>query len=177
MQGRRIGLASVAGVALGSLGNVLIASIGLAALFTISPFAFTVVKYMGAFYLVYLGIHALRGQQTELSSALTPISVAHVFRDGFVIALLNPKTTIFFAAFLPQFVSSESAQMLQSITLGSLFAAIAVVTDIIYALAAGAITPTFTNTSSARTHGRYLTAGASIGLGVFTAVTGSRNGK
>src|SRR5438105_2811227 len=98
-QGRRAGLASVAGVALGNLGNAAGAAIGLAALFAISSLAFTVVKYAGAAYLVWLGLRALRAPEPpEGRVAATNVSARRIFRDGFVVALLNPKTAIFFAA-------------------------------------------------------------------------------
>jgi len=87
-QGRRYGLASVAGVALGNLGNAVGASIGLAAVFAVSALAFRVVKYLGALYLVYLGVQAIRrpGAQDE-TRAPAPASLARIFRDGFVVAL------------------------------------------------------------------------------------------
>jgi threonine/homoserine/homoserine lactone efflux protein len=178
MQGRHVGLASVAGVAVGNLGNALAASVGLAALFAVSSFAFIVVKYAGALYLIYLGVHALLAPQANPSVAPSvPSSLARVFRDGFIVALLNPKTALFFAAFLPQFVSADAAPMLRSITLGSIFVAIAAVTDTVYALAAGAVAPRLAQARGIRRLGRYFTAGAFIGLGMLTAVGGSRNGK
>src|SRR6202795_3646644 len=109
-QGRRCGLASVAGVALGNLGNAIGASLGLAALFALSSVAFTVVKYAGALYLLYLGIQVLRGGAAN--GAPPPgehAPLRRVFGDGFVVALLNPKTTLFFAAFLPQFMHAAAA--------------------------------------------------------------------
>lgn len=178
MQGRLIGLASVAGVAFGNLGNVFAASIGLAALFAISSIIFAIAKYTGALYLVYLGIHALCAPRAEASPAIPKAEpLSRVFRDGFIVALLNPKTIIFFAAFLPQFLSSEAVPMLQSIVLGSLFVSIAIVTDSAYALAAGSIAPALARARGVRTLGRYFTGGALVGLGVFAAIAGSRNGK
>ena len=178
LQGRRHGLASVAGVALGNLGNAIGASIGLAALFAVSSVAFTVVKYAGAAYLVYLGIQALRAPGApSLSEAPQPASLWPIFRDGFVVALLNPKTAIFFAAFLPQFMSGEAAAALQGIALGALFVAIAAVTDSIYALAASAVAPALAQTRGLRALGRYVTGGAFIGLGLLAALSGSRSGK
>ena len=100
-QGRRAGLASVAGVALGNFGNALGAALGLAALFELSSWAFTVVKYAGAGYLVWLGVKALRAPVAAASMAAGAPSAAtarRLFRDGFVVALLNPKTALFFAA-------------------------------------------------------------------------------
>ena len=175
LQGRRFGLASVAGVALGNLGNAFGAAIGLAALFAVSSLAFTVVKYAGALYLVYLGIQVLRVRRAEVSGATPgPGRLWRIFRDGFVVALLNPKTAVFFAAFLPQFMSAEQPLLPQSMLLGSIFVAIAAVTDIAYALAAGAIAPRLERARGIRTTGRCITAGAFIGLGIYTALSGSR---
>lgn len=178
LQGRRHGLASVTGVALGNLGNAFGASIGLAALFAVSSLAFTVVKYTGALYLIYLGVQALRNAPERGPTApLQPARLGRIFRDGFVVALLNPKTAVFFAAFLPQFMNVESVGAMQSMTLGSIFVAIAAVTDTAYALAAGAVAPLLNRAKGVRALGRYLTGGAFIGLGFFTAISGSRSGK
>ncbi len=177
-QGRRSGLVSVAGVALGNLGNALAASVGLAALFAVSSVAFAVVKYAGAVYLVCLGVQRLRRSRAECPTAALAIApVSSVFRDGFVVALLNPKTTVFFAAFLPQFLSPEAPPMLQSMALGSLFVAIAAVTDSVYALAAGTVAPALLRASSIHRVGRRLGGGVLIGLGVFTALAGSRGAR
>lgn len=177
VQGRQSGLVSVVGVAFGNLGNALAASVGLAALFAVSSLAFSVVKYAGALYLVYLGVQMLRPSAIENLVAMpTATSLTRVFRDGFVVALLNPKTTVFFAAFLPQFLSPDAPPMFQSIALGSLFVAIAALTDSAYALAAGAVAPALRG-SVARHMGRRLGGGLFIGLGVFTALAESRAGK
>ena len=177
VQGRRSGLVSVAGVALGNLGNAFAASVGLAALFAVSSLAFSVIKYAGALYLVFLGVQMLRSSPVE-NSATTPTaaSLTRVFRDGFVVALLNPKTALFFAAFLPQFLTLSMPPMFQSMTLGSLFVAIAAATDSAYALAAGAVAPVLRG-SLARGIGRRLGGSVFIGLGVFTALAGSRSAK
>jgi threonine/homoserine/homoserine lactone efflux protein len=84
---------------------------------------------------------------------------------------------VFFAAFLPQFVSGGTSPMLQSVTLGTLFVAMAAVTDTGYALAAGAVAPALARARGVRAISRYLTGGAFIGLGVFTALAGARSGK
>jgi threonine/homoserine/homoserine lactone efflux protein len=174
-QGRRLGLVSVAGVALGNLGNMIAASIGLATLFSISSIAFTLVKYAGALYLMYLGARALRAPSNyEVPTGSDKVTSSHLFRDGFVVAALNPKTTLFFAAFLPQFLSAKTESVIQSILLGSLFVGIAAVTDSCYALVAATVAPATGKMREVRVLGRYITAGALIGLGLFTAVTGSR---
>lgn len=175
-QGRKAGLASLVGVALGNLGNAIGASLGLAVLFAISSFAFMFVKYAGAAYLIYLGIQAMltpaNGIRIESPSAA---NMKKLFRDGLVVALLNPKTTIFFAAFLPQFMSPDAPPMPQSILLGTIFVAIAVLTDSLYVLMASIVGPALSRLQVARAFGRYLTASAFIGLGIFTAVTGTRS--
>jgi threonine/homoserine/homoserine lactone efflux protein len=174
-QGRRSGLASVAGVALGNLGNAIGASIGLAALFAISSFAFTVVKYAGALYLIYLGIQAIRAPGAAATSDATEArSLSRIFRDGFVVALLNPKTAMFFAAFLPQFIKDPTAPLAASILLGALFVIIAASTDTIYAVTASAIAPALTRAAALQAAGRYLSGGVFIGLGVLAALGGAR---
>ena len=174
LQGRPAGMASVLGVALGNLGNAIGASIGLAALFAVSAVAFTIVKYAGAAYIVYLGVQALRAPGTAVDTAPpTPARLGPIFRDGFVVALLNPKTAVFFAAFLPQFMSA-GAPMLQGVALGALFVAMAAITDTGYALAAGAAAPLLTRARGVRAAGRYLTGGAFIGLGVYSALADTR---
>ena len=174
-QGRRAGLASMAGVALGNLGNALGAAIGLAALFAVSSLAFTVVKYAGAAYLVYLGIKALRSRPDTGVASLQPAAWQLAFRDGFLVALLNPKTAIFFAAFLPQFMSPEGSAIGQSVLLGATFVLIAAVTDTAYVLFAGALAPLFGRSRRVGAAGRWFTASAFIGLGLFTALTGQRS--
>jgi threonine/homoserine/homoserine lactone efflux protein len=169
-QGRRAGLASVAGVALGNLGNALVAALGLAALLAISAWAFDVVRLAGAAYLVYLGIVALRGAAPVASAAgLDATPLRRILREGFVVALLNPKTAIFFAAFLPQFMDPTGSAVRQSLGFGAAFVAIAACTDTAYVLAASAAAPILSKLRRAAAIGRYATAAVYIGLGVFTA--------
>ena len=174
-QGRQAGLASVAGVALGNWGNSIGAAVGLSALFALSAMAFYVVKYAGAAYLVYLGVrNLLRPSGSEVPAAPGDRQ-GSVFRDGFVVALLNPKTALFFSAFLPQFINPHSSALRQSLALGALFVLIASITDTVYALAASAIAPSLTRARSWLRAGRYLTASVFIGLGLFAAFADSRN--
>jgi threonine/homoserine/homoserine lactone efflux protein len=174
-QGRLSGLASVGGVALGNLGNAIGASLGLAALFAISSVAFTLVKYLGALYLIWLGVQALRGsrEQAPVPLAVDRTALGRTFVDGFVVALLNPKTAIFFAAFLPQFVQGSTAHV-QTVALGVLFVLIAATTDSVYAVCAGALRPRLARASRIARYGRYVTGSAFIGLGVLTALSGQR---
>lgn len=175
-EGRRSGFASVAGVALGNLGNAIGASIGLAALFALSATAFVIVKYAGALYLVYLGVRILRrGPAGTAPENFRPRCARRSFRDGFVVALLNPKTTVFFAAFLPQFMTPGVSPMLQSVALGILFVAIAATTDTAYMLTAGAASTRLMRAKGMEALGRYLTGGAFIGMGLIAALAGSRD--
>lgn len=178
LQGRRHGMASVAGVALGNFGNAVGAALGLAALFAVSSLAFSVVKYLGAAYLIYMGIQALRAPADGVSAEGAqpqPHGIGRIFRDGFLVALLNPKTAIFFAAFLPQFMTPQApSHAAQSVTLGALFVLIAAISDTTYALAAGSVAPTLQRVSGLRRAGRWLRGGAFIGLGVLTALSSAR---
>ena len=177
-QGRRAGLTSVGAVALGNLGNSIGASVGLAALFSISALAFWVVKYAGAAYLIYLGAQALRHPAEPVREGpLEASRPARVFRDGFFVALLNPKTTLFFSAFLPQFFDPGSSTLPQGLALGATFVLIAFCTDTAYAFAASVVAPATRRARGGLNIGRYLTASALIGLGVFTAASGARHAK
>jgi threonine/homoserine/homoserine lactone efflux protein len=139
-QGRRVGLASVAGIHLGTLVHVAAASAGLSALIVASSLAFSVVKYVGAAYLVYLGVRKLleRDAETQVERQREPLRRALV--RGMIVNALNPKTALFFLAFLPQFVAPDRGGVWsQALVLGFIFVALGLVTDSLYALAAGTI--------------------------------------
>ena len=171
-QGRASGLASVLGVALGNLGNAIGAALGLAALFAVSSAAFTVVKWAGAAYLVWLGIRLWRTPSAANTDAPRPAAqpLKRVFRDGFVVALLNPKTTLFFAAFLPQFLDANGSPLVQTLALGGVFCAIASCTDMAYVLAASLVGPRLARASRHAAWGNRLAGTSFIGLGVLTAL-------
>jgi threonine/homoserine/homoserine lactone efflux protein len=175
LHGRRSGVVSVLGIAVGNLGNAVAASLGLAALFAVSSLAFAVVKYAGATYLVYMGIRMLLSRTASTTPAAAVLPPGRVFRDALVVSLLNPKTTIFFAAFLPQFVNAAASPVRESLALGVLFVLIAIVTDGLYALGAGSVSRLLARGSAGRI-GRRLGGGLFIGLGLFTALSGSRGG-
>ena len=139
-QGRRVGLASVAGVHLGTLVHVAAASAGLSAVIVASSVAFSAVKYAGAAYLIYLGVRKLldRDAQTRLERTREPLRRA--FARGTIVNALNPKTALFFLAFLPQFVAPDRGGVWsQALVLGFVFVGLGLVTDSLYALAAGAV--------------------------------------
>jgi threonine/homoserine/homoserine lactone efflux protein len=174
-QGRAAGFASVAGVASGNLGNATAASLGLAALFATCSAAFAVVKYLGAAYLVWLGVQALRSGRSAPppEGASLAAARARILRDGFVVALLNPKTTLFFAAFLPQFLP-PGAGPAQTVAMGAAFVLIAACTDSGYVLASTAVRPWLMRAGRTQSLGRYASAGTYIGLGVVAALTEPR---
>ena len=177
-QGRGAGLASIGGIALGNLGNAAIASLGLAVVFAVSAHAFTIVKLAGAAYLILLGVRALRRAPVAARAAQAGRAPrVSAFRDGFLVALLNPKTALFFAAFLPQFVDPGAAPLSQSILLGSIFVLIAAGTDTLYVLAAGALGPKIVSLGGRHSCGRYVTAISFIALGIYVACSGSRSAR
>jgi threonine/homoserine/homoserine lactone efflux protein len=140
-QGRFAGLVSALGIGVGSLVHVTAATIGLSSLLASSATAFTVVKYAGAAYLILLGIHRLltREEVAEVA-ARPPRALRKIFRDGVIVNVLNPKTALFFLAFLPQFVDpDQGAATLQILVLGLIFTVIALSSDSLWALAAGTL--------------------------------------
>jgi threonine/homoserine/homoserine lactone efflux protein len=148
--GRRAGLLSVAGVHLGSLVHVAAACIGLSALIVSSAIAFSTVKYAGAAYLVFVGIKKWlgkdelpqpgKGQVSDLSVPVRPArSGRRVFTQGVVVNVLNPKTALFFLAFLPQFVDRDRTVWTQIAVLGLVWVALGLLSDGAYAVAGGTI--------------------------------------
>ena len=177
-QGRRAGLASVLGAALGNLGSAVGASLGLAALFAVSSLAFSVVKFVGAAYLVWLGVSALRRHdQATRRPGIRRQRLGRLLRDGFLVALLNPKTALFFAAFLPQFIDPTGSAVTQSLALSVVFVLLAAGTDTAYVLGAGAASAFVGRSKRAPAFGRYATAATFIGLGFYTAASGSRSAR
>jgi threonine/homoserine/homoserine lactone efflux protein len=140
-QGRRVGLASVAGIHLGTLVHVFAATVGLSALIVASDVAFNAVKYAGALYLIYVGVRKLLGRDDPgLEPAEQRVSYRRAFVRGAVVNVLNPKTALFFLALLPQFVDPDRGGVWsQALVLGLLFVALGLVTDSMYALAAGTV--------------------------------------
>ncbi|HZO22619.1 MAG TPA: LysE family translocator [Steroidobacteraceae bacterium] len=176
-QGRAAGFASVAGIALGNLGNGLIASLGLATLFAVSTLAFTLVKYVGAGYLIYLGIRMMLAPVAAPSvrdsdPMQSRRALSRTFGDGFLVALFNPKTALFFAAFLPQFLDPSDANMTGTLRLSVIFVLMAAVTDCAYAAMAGGASRWLVSHMRVPRLGRYFSGGAFIALGLFTALTG-----
>lgn len=172
-QGRQAGLVSVLGIEAGNLVHVLAATLGLSALLLSSALAFNVVKYAGAAYLIYLGIQKLRSKDDLTGQAPAPDSLRRIFLQGIVVAVLNPKTALFFFAFLPQFVNPAAGQVaLQVWVLGVILVAMALVSDTLYVLMAGSASRLLRGSRPFLRAQRYVTGGVYIGLGLTTALSG-----
>lgn len=170
-EGQSAGFAATAGVAIGNFGNALGASLGLAALLALHPVLFIAVKWLGAAYLIALGIRYVgQGTIRKTSTNEIPQHTRH-FQDGFWVALLNPKTMLFFAAFLPQFLQAETTSLQQILPLGTLFVVIALLSDGVYVVLAGRFTSHLRKATQSSA-GRYLTATVYIGLGLVTGLSG-----
>ena len=172
--GRSAGIVSALGIFVGTCVHVAAAAVGLSALLVSSALAFSVVKYLGAAYLIYLGVQKLRRDEPlEISGSAPRASLSRVFGQGVVVNVLNPKTALFFFAFLPQFVDgSRGPVSSQILFLGLLFATMGLVSDSLWGLSAGTISdllrgnPRWTRTE------RYASGGILISLGVAAAAVG-----
>ena len=172
-QGRRAGLISVLGVHVGSVVHVTAAALGLSALLASSATAFAAVKYLGAGYLIWLGIQKLRHSVPGPLDDVPAVGRGQLFTQGVVVNVLNPKTAIFFLAFLPQFVNPERGPVaVQIIVLGVCFIALGVVSDGGYALLAGSISGHIRRTDRARRRLGRASGVVYLGLGAGAALAG-----
>ena len=174
-QGRSAGLASVLGIAAASLVHIAAAALGLSAILLSSALAFNVVKYLGAGYLIFLGMRKLFGRDNgQVGQAIRTESLRRIFWQGFVVNLLNPKTALFFFAFLPQFVNLNGGSVaVQILLLGGVFVGMALITDGSYALLASLLAGRLKNSQRFLGAQRYVAAAVYVGLGVTTAISGS----
>lgn len=174
-QGRRAGLVSMLGIEFGNLFHVVAAALGVSAILMSSALAFEIVKYLGAAYLIYLGIRKLMTpvKQPQAIILSEEMSLWKIFSQGAIVAILNPKTALFFLAFLPQFVDSTKGQVpLQTLLLGLIVVSLAVVTDSGYALLAGTVGSWLKTSAWYGRFQRYVAGGVYVGLGVLAAVSG-----
>jgi threonine/homoserine/homoserine lactone efflux protein len=174
--GRRGALITVLGNATGTLVQVIAVAVGIGALVERSILAFTVLKFAGAAYLIFLGVQAIRHRRVfaiQSTVAAEPTRTGRVLREGFLVGITNPKTTVFFTAALPPFVNpTAGAVPLQMLLLGVVFVGIALVTDSIWALSAGTAR-TWLARSPRRIEGIGAASGlVMIGLGARVALTG-----
>lgn len=173
-QGRRAGFASVLGIEAATCVHILAATLGLSAILLTSALAFNIVKYLGAAYLIFLGLRTLLSKQQQQHILVEPArSLSQLFGQGFLVNLLNPKTALFFYAFLPQFVNpGRGAVVGQILLLSLLFALMATCTDSLYALLGSAVGQWLNKSRLVQRWQRYITGCIYILLGLATAVTG-----
>ncbi|GAB2558613.1 LysE family translocator [Kribbella endophytica] len=177
--GRREAMLTMVGNTVGAAFLLVAVALGLGTLIAASAIALTVVKLAGAAYLIYLGIHAFRTRKslaTALTGGVRPANTRRVLRQGFLVGVTNAKTAVFFAAVLPQFVDpAAGAATLQILLLGLVFILIALISDTVWAVAAGSARDWF-----ARSPRRLELVGGTgglmiIGLGASIAVSGSKD--
>lgn len=169
-QGRRAGLVSVLGVGIGNFGQVVLAALGLSALIASSGIAFDVIRIAGGLYLIWLGITRLRSGAAIATPVTDPPGHRAVLTQGILVALLNPKTALFFVAFLPQFVDPQRGYVaIQILVLGTAFVLLALIGDSLYALASGTIAKRLGGTGNlSKVSGvsRYAAAAIYVALGL-----------
>ncbi|MFF5289388.1 LysE family translocator [Paractinoplanes globisporus] len=177
--GRTVALKTVVGGALGSLTLAFAVAFGIGAIVETSVVVYTVIKFAGAAYLIYLGVQAVRHRRSlreAFAAQAGPISGGRTVLQGFLVGVTNPKTVVFFAAILPQFVDPRAGHAnIQMLVLGAVFAAMALVMDSVWGMAAGTVRAWF-----ARSARRLdLVGGAAgltmVGLGVGLAASGRKD--
>lgn len=176
-QGRGAGVVSILGIHAATLVHVAAAVLGLSAILASSALAFSAVKYAGAVYLIWLGFKKIfgRSENRGMNAARPKHDRARLFREGFIVNLLNPKTAMFFLAFLPQFVDASRGHAgMQMAFLGMLFTSLGLITDGCYALAAGTAGNWLKRNSGYQKWERYGTGMLLIGLGVTAAFAGNQ---
>lgn len=175
-QGRLAGFISILGIHTATLVHVVAAAVGLSAILASSALAFSVVKYAGAAYLIWLGLKKIFGPVEETADvALRRHSYGRLFRDGFIVNLLNPKTALFFLAFLPQFVEVDRGHVATQIAvLGLIFVLLGFMTDGCYALAAGTAGQWLKRSRGYLKFERYVSGALFIGLGLTAAFAGNQ---
>ncbi|MBL6448146.1 LysE family translocator [Fulvivirga sp. 29W222] len=139
-QGRTAGVVSVLGIQIGTLAHLIAAAFGISTILVTSVMAFNVIKYAGAAYLIYMGIKSLitKTVTPDINMKFKKQKLSRVFLQGAIVNILNPKTALFFFAFLPQFITpGTTSSTWQIFTLGLIFIGLSILSDSIYALLAG----------------------------------------
>ena len=172
-QGRFAGFVSALGISLGGLVHVAAATIGLSSLLASSATAFAVVKYAGAAYLVFLGVRRLlTTEMVDVIDAAPARPRRRLFLDGVVVNILNPKTALFFLAFLPQFVDPDgTAAPFQIFVLGLIFVVIALSSDSLWALTAGTLGGWLKRSRAYLAVRRWVSGAVFVALGLSAART------
>lgn len=175
-QGRSAGFVSVLGVHTGTLAHIGAAAAGISALLVSSAVAFNLVRYAGAAYLIWLGItRLLESEELEPAAEVYERTLSRVFYQGVLVNLLNPKTALFFLAFLPQFVDpGRGPAWPQVLVLGSVFVLLGMLSDGAYALAASSLAGRLTKSRRWAAARRFVAGGTLVALGLTAALTGER---
>ena len=175
-QGRMAGLVSVLAIETANFIQAAAAALGLSAILLSSALAFDLVKYLGAAYLIYLGIRKLMATDNAMEDeTVKQESLSRIYWQGFAVNILNPKTALFFFAFLPQFIDPAKGNVIgQNLFLGAVFVGMAIITDSMYALVTSSIASKLTGNRRFQKGGRYFAGLVYVGLGITTALTGSR---
>jgi threonine/homoserine/homoserine lactone efflux protein len=175
-QGRLAGLVSVLAIETANFAQAVAAALGLSAILLSSALAFDVVKYLGAAYLIYLGLRKLLIPDDGLEGEVfKQESLSRIYWQGFAVNILNPKTALFFFAFLPQFVDPARGNVTsQTLLLGSLFVVMAIVTDSLYALLASSLAGQLRGSRHFQKGQRWFAGLVYVGLGITTALTGTK---
>ena len=169
--GRAVGLASSFGTATGGMMHVLAAGFGLSAILARSASAFMVVKYFGAAYLIYLGIKALIARDSDAPMDNAEPETGSPFWQGMLTEVLNPKTALFFLAFIPQFVNHSAALVPQFLVLGAVSVGLNTVADIAVVCAAGPLGRRLKSSTLWRRRQRQTSGAALVGLGGYVALS------
>jgi threonine/homoserine/homoserine lactone efflux protein len=171
-QGRQAGLASVLGITTGTVVHVTLAAVGLSSLILASRVAFDAVRYVGAAYLIFLGVRRLLTRAADEALEVRPERTRRdLYTQGVVVNLLNPKTIVFIFAFIPQFVNVDSGHTwFQIMLLGLTFAALGLMSDSLYAVAAGTVADRLRGTPLVARVERFVGGLVLVGLGVAAAV-------
>lgn len=174
-QGRLAGFISALGMAVGGVGHVIAAALGISALLMSSVLAFSVVKYLGAAYLLYLGVYKLYTQEESQEFQFAGNrKLSRIFYQAILVNLLNPKTALFFLAFLPQFISASNGSVSKQILfLGAIIIIMGLINDSLYALLAGTMGGWVRSSSQVKRIKRYFSGGVYIALGVAAAISSS----
>lgn len=172
-QGRRLAIASTLGIEAATATMVLLTAFGLTAIISSSVLAFSVVKYAGAAYLVYLAIREFRSRgHFSLDSAVVP-HARRAFLDAYLVGISNPKVAVFFLAFFPQFLHPGAGPVWrQVLVLGSIFVAIGMTLDSLYALSAGSVGNWLRRHPQALDRQKFVSGGIFLAMGGASALTG-----
>ncbi|MEM8530564.1 MAG: LysE family translocator [Chloroflexota bacterium] len=169
--GRRDGIASSFGTALGGLAHVLASALGLSAILATSTLAFSIIKWIGAVYLVYLGLRMLVSQNIDIQyESFDRTNTRRIFIQGMTTEILNPKTALFFLAFLPQFINPQGPIVLQFLILGSISVFLNTNVDLLVATFAGSIGQRLKESLRLRRGQSLLSGCALIALGMYIAL-------